>query len=193
MSDSTQSFYNSQMCLMLPLLLLSKVLMSLQPNFSSTNCYFIAEDRNADHCLFPKWEKTIVVSVQTSSPPPHLPTSSTLPTIFSAEQFLMASVLTKHLSFPFFLRTIRQVSKSHTPFCCCTYNPSVYMQFFSLSTMWERQPGLGILILLCYHSNIVLQVQKTVQRKRISGVSLGLESLHTHKAQVRPSTQVSQQ
>lgn len=114
--------------------------------------------------------------------------------------------------FPLLLRTIRQLSKSHTPFCCHTEDPSVHTQIFSLSTIWERQPVFRILILWCYESYIgapithsttmnkreiaLMQFAGTkdnMQRERISGVSicLRLVSLHPHKAHVRPSTQVS--
>lgn len=44
--------------------------------------------------------KKRLVSMQTASPPLHLPTSDTLPTIFFVEQAPMASVLTQHLPFP---------------------------------------------------------------------------------------------
>lgn len=111
--------------------------------------------------------------------------------------------------FPLLLRTIRQLSKSHTPFCCLTYNPSVHMQVFSFSTICERQAILGTLILWRYDSCIgatithsttmnkrreiaLMQFAGTkdnAQSKRISDISicLGLTSLHSHKARVRPA------
>lgn len=93
---------------------------------------------------------------------------------------------------PFLLRTIRQLTKSHTPFCCCTHDPSVHTQVSSLSTIWKRQPIFGILILWCHESYIgapithsstmnkrreiaLMQFASTkdnMQRERISDVSV---------------------
>lgn len=91
--------------------------------------------------------------------------------------------------------------------------PSVHIQVFSFSTIWERQPVFGILILWCYESYIGVPIthsttmnkrreialkkfagtKDNMQREKISGVSicLGLVSFHPHKACVRPRTQVS--
>lgn len=123
-------------------------------SLSSTNCYFITERKNASHRFFPKWKETIVISLQTSSLSPCLPTSNTLTTNFFVEQSLMASMLIKHLPFSLPSKDHQTALREpHSILCCCTFNPSVYIQVFSLSTTWEGQPVFGILILYSY-SNI---------------------------------------
>lgn len=143
-----------QLSNMLPFLLFTKVSISLLMSLSSTNCYFITECKNANHHFFPKWKEMIVISLQTSSLSPCLPTSNTLTTNFFVEQSLTASMLIKHLPFSLPPKDHQiALQEPHSILRCCTFNPSVYMQVYSLSTTWEGQSVFGILILYSY-SNI---------------------------------------
>lgn len=127
--------------------------MSLLLWLSSTHSYFITEYKNANHCLFLKVERN-----DCDLNPDFFFLPAYLLPIFCPPISLLNN-LSQHqcwLSIPIFLfllRTIRQLSELHSILCCCTFNPSVYMQVISLSTIWERQPVFGILILY-YYSNI---------------------------------------
>lgn len=129
-----------------------------QGKFSSTNCYFVAEDRNADHR-----QETTVGSMQTSSPPPHLPTSCSLPTIFFVEQGLVASMLTKHL--PLSLPPRGHQTALQEPHSILL--PHTRTSFHSVLSGKGNPVIFGILLLWCYEGYIGAPItHRTTMNKR---------------------------
>lgn len=154
------------MRLRLPFLLLIKVSLSLLTQFSSTDCYFMTEHRNANHRLFPRWKDIIVISTQTSFLSPCLPSSCALPTNFFLEQSLTASMPIEHFPFPPPPQDHQTApAEPHPVLWWCTFGPAVHMRLFSLSTIW-RTTSICNIILCSYSNTEAVSIHSTNTNKK---------------------------